>query len=413
MTFLNGIRDGWRELFSHPVRTLVTIVGLVCGVASLIAMVGLANGLVADWEADIAEAGGLQKVSMWDERPPLSQRALANASPGKTCRDADALRFNVPAITHVSPEYRLGGYHDSVVRRGGRRSEGVLVYGVQPEMLAINRYKLARGRFVTALDGERARQVVVIGTALVHDLFKPSEDPIGQMVRLEGQPFRIIGLFDHYEFMQGGRNVVADKNQVALIPLGTALKRFAGNNIITWLNFRVDDLNRLPEALTGAENAVRFSHRGVLDFSFFTQEERLSAYQEARQRLQLSIGGVTAISLFVGGIVVMNIMLASARERVRELGVRKALGARRSDIFIQLMAEAFLMSLIAGLVGVAAGVGLTHLLAWLLPDQSPPVLAPFTIALGLASSLVTGLLAGLYPAITAASLDPIDALQYE
>jgi ABC-type antimicrobial peptide transport system permease subunit len=413
MIFLNGIRNGLREITGHPVRSLITMVGLVCGVASLIAMIGLVHGLLADWRAFLVETGGLEKVALADERPPQSQLHLAAISGGRTERDAIAIEHNVPGVTHVSPEYALDEYGGTTVARGRRRSPDNLVYGVLPDVLVVNRYKLARGRFVTPLDGERARRVIVLGSAVAKALFAPSEDPLGQTVTIEGQPFKVIGLLQHYEFMQGGRNVVSFKNEAAMMPLETALKRFGHTEKLTWLNFRVGDIDHLSEALSGVQNTLMFTHRGVLDFRFKTQEDRLNDYRATERRLQTSIGGVAGISLFIGGIVVMNIMLASAKERVREIGVRKSLGARRRDIFMQLMAEALTISALSGVLGVAAGAGLIHLLTWLLPDQPPPVLLPSAMLLGFAASLITGLLAGLYPAVTAARLDPIDALQYE
>ena len=414
MLFLNGMRNGLREIIGHPIRSLLTMVGLICGVASLVAMIGMVHGMLADWRAFLYETGGLEKIGGKEDRPPEFQKHLAGISPGRTQRDALAIWRNVPGVTHISPEFALDQYGGTEVKRHGRRSVDNLVYGVLPDVLVINRYVLARGRFVTALDGERGRCVAVIGSQVAQDLFSPGEDPLGQTIELKGQPFKVIGIFEEYKFMQGGRNVVAFKNRAVCMPLVTALKRFnGGSEKLTWLNTRAGDINHLDEVVDGILNTMITMHRGVQDFQLETQEERATAYRKTELSMKTSIGGIAGISLFVGGIVVMNIMLASIKERVREIGVRKALGARRRDIFLQLMAEAITISALGGVLGVAAGAGLIRLLAWLLPGQPPPVLLPSAMILGFGAALVTGLVAGVYPAFTAARLDPIEALQYE
>ncbi len=409
----SSLRDGWREIIYHPVRSFITMIGLVFGVASLIAMMGLVQGLIADWKAYIIESGGLEKVAILQERPPKTQQHLTAISPGRTPRDGQLILRNVPGVSHVSPEYALHQWGGSTVYRGRQRSRNLMVMGVNPAILAVNRHVVESGRFVTAIDSERGRQVAVIGSAVRRDLFPPNEDPIGQLIHVRGQPFRVIGILKHYEFKQGGINVVAQKNRRVHIPLQTALKRFAGDQKLTWLNFRIGDTANLSGILGGVQNVMRFSHRGVVDFRFKTQEERVDGYYEAERRLQSSIGGISAISLFIGGIVVMNIMLASAKERVREIGVRKAIGAQHRDIFLQMMSESLIIGIVGGLLGMASGVGLIETLKWLLPDQPPPIVLPSALMLGFVASVVTAFLAGLYPAFTAARLNPLDALQYE
>jgi putative ABC transport system permease protein len=414
MLLFNGIRDGLREIVAHPVRSMLTMFGLICGTASLIAMIGMVSGMLSGWRAFLYETGGLEKIGSEASRPPEYQVHLAAISPGRTVRDVRAVWRNVPGVTHISPEFAFDQYGGTEVKRNGRRSVDNLVYGVVPDVMEINRYEMDRGRFLTSLDGERGRCVAVIGAQVAHDLFNSTEDPLGQTIELSGQPFKVIGIFKEFVFMQGGRNVVASKNRVVCLPLGTALKRFSGGSQqLTWLNFRAGDIDHLDEVVDGIQNTLVIMHRGVLDFMLETQEERALAYHRAERSLKTSMGGISAISLFVGGIVVMNIMLASIKERIREIGVRKALGARRRDIFLQLMAEALAIGAVGGVVGVAAGAGLISLLTWLLPGQPPPLLLPSAMALGFIASLITGLLAGIYPAFTAACLNPIDALQYE
>jgi ABC-type antimicrobial peptide transport system permease subunit len=414
MLLLQGIRGGIREIATHPVRSALTLFGLICGAASLIAMIGMVHGMLSGWRAFLFETGGLEKIGGKWARPPEYQKHLAGISPGRTPRDVGAVFRNVPGVTHISPEFAIDEYGGTEVRRRGKRSPDNLVYGVVPDVLVINRYEMARGRFLSSLDGERGRCVAVIGSQVAHDLFAATEDPLGQTVEIKGQPFKVVGVFKEYQFMQGGRNVISFKNRAVCIPLKTALRRFnGGSDRLTWLNFRADDVGRIDEVTDGIVNTLVIMHRGVLDFELETQEERAIEFARTERSLKTSMGGVSAISLFVGGIVVMNIMLASIKERVREIGVRKALGARRRDIFLQLMAESTTLSAVGGIVGVVAGAGLIALLVWLLPGQPPPVLVPSAVALGFGASLVTGIVAGIYPAIVAARLDPIEALQYE
>ncbi|MDB6093461.1 MAG: hypothetical protein JWM32_1023 [Verrucomicrobia bacterium] len=414
MLLLNGMRDGWREIVAHPIRSLLTMFGLICGVASLIAMIGMVHGMLAGWRASLYEMGGLEKIGSEWARPPEYQKHLAGISPGRTVRDVRAVFRNVPGVTHISPEFAIDEYGGTEARRKGRSSPDNLVYGVVPDVLAINRYDIEHGRFITALDSDRGRCVAVIGTQVVQDLFSPTENPLGQTIEVKGKPFKVIGIFKECVFMQGGRNVVASKNRVVCLPLATALLRFNGSSPrLTWLNFRAGDIDRLDAIVDAIQNTLVIMHRGVLDFTLETEEERAIAFHRAERSLKTSMGGVSAISLFVGGIVVMNIMLASIKERIREIGVRKALGARRRDIFLQVMAEALTISAVGGVVGVVAGAGLISLLTWLLPGQPPPVLIPSAMVLGFSASLITGIIAGIYPAFTAAFLDPIEALQYD
>ena len=322
----------------------------------------------------------------------------------------------------------------------------------------MNQHVVEHGRMFNEIDDEQARAVCVIGTGARDELFGSPEqlgydyNPVGEQINIKDQPFTIIGMFQHYESEQdrkarelaklkppaapstngparsrgwggrrGGSFVFTLKNNTIYIPLNTMWIRFrstAGSNNIpdarlSTLSVRVVDADSLEPAIQQAHNVLMHTHKGIEDFAFQTQEDWAENINKAIKNARLSGGIIAAISLLVGGIGIMNIMLASITERIREIGIRKAIGATFTDVFVQILVESVVIAIIGGAAGLLTSLGLVRVLGQLSPTDNTPVITFNAMAMAFAFSVCVGILAGLFPAFKAARLDPIQALRYE
>ncbi len=408
MTFLSGIGNGLREIWAHKLRSALTMLCVAMGVASVVLTNGFVDGLFEGWKVSMAESGGLEKISVESQPPPADQRHLTGTSPGLTVLDAERIREFCPAAVNISPE--LGGQSQEL-RRGSKTTEESRILGGTPDILPIDRYELAEGRSLCDLDELRMEQVIVIGSSVAEELFEPNEPVIGKTVVYNGLPFVVVGLLKHYEKKYGSFNLLERKNQVAFIPFETMRVKVTGRSKVNRLLVRVSDTDHLQQTAETIKNIVLQTHRGVKDCKVRTNEENVASYESTKRGFMMVGSGVGAVALLVGGIGIMNLMLASIHERVREIGLRKALGAWASDIFLQFLVEAVTLAVFGGIFGIAAGAGVIQLLQTL--PQFRPLLSLSAVVVGFSFSVAIGVLSGLYPAIQASRLDPIDALRYE
>jgi ABC-type antimicrobial peptide transport system permease subunit len=428
MSFVERLRpaviNGLRELRANKVRSLLSMSGIILGVASLVAMVTVVQGMVGNFRQFVDAMGGIEKITITREPLPKEQEHLAELSEGLTLRDVGRIRRTVPLVRNISPEVRVG--FEKVVYED--RETNTYVTGVTADYLPVAKrwVDADQGRFVSDLDVLNMNDVMVIGSALVPDLFGPNVDPVGKVVKVRGRRFTIIGVLNNIEgagmqIRSAGSRASGGawrwRNSGALIPVSTALTKYNGNDRLTGLGLRIEDPARLRDAVEQAERTMLASHKGLRDFAISTNEQTLEDFRKTEAAFKLSLGGVAGISLFVGGIGIMNVMLASINERIREIGVRKALGARGSDLFLQFLAEAAVVSVVGGLLGLLVSVGIVSLMNYILtaalPTGAVAALDWVIMAEGLAFSVVIGLIAGVYPALRAAKLDPIEALRHE
>ena len=458
MNLSNAIAVGLKEIWANKFRSLLTMLGIILGVSSLVGMSAITKGMENGMKEALIAMGGLDKVVTEEQDVPSHQSHRADEAPGRTIQDVYALKESAPLLRLISPEMRV---RNSIMTRGAKTVIPSELVGAWPEVMDMNLHKIEHGRFFTALDDELARNVCVIGTGIRDELFgNPDEigyeiNPVGEIISINHQPFTIVGMFEHYESeaekklrerkaageVQEKTNTVARargwgsgqkgrsaggwafrrKNYTALIPLNTMWLRFratSGTNgspdaRLSDIDLKVQSLPKLEPALQQARNVMMMTHRGIEDFEFRTQENNVENINMAIRNARVSGGIIAVISLLVGGIGIMNIMLASIAQRVREIGLRKAVGATTFAVFTQILVESVVIGIVGGLAGLGVSWGFVKLLADLTPTGNAPVITAESMILAFIFSACVGLLAGLIPAIKASRLDPIQALRYE
>jgi len=449
MSWFSGLLIGLQEIREHKFRSFLTMLGVILGVASLLAMFALTAGIASSWRNTMQQMGGLERVGISDKQVSLEFADLAALSPGRTLADAEALRGLPLLVSHVAPEMQAA----ATVSAPDGQTVSARVTGTWPDNFTVSQHELAAGRFITDLDLERGARVVVLGDTKVAELW-PDEhgteaDFLGRSITINGRPFSVVGILTLYQREEdrrrreaaaqgapppgrfavsgrgggsGRRDMFSWKNESVIVPLTTLFHEFRSGQKDTPplamaklenLNFRVRDLQRFDETLNAVQNLLRGTRRGVDDYDFDTREDWFERMETSLRSTQLSGGLIAGISLLVGGIGIANIMLASIAQRVRELGVRLAVGARRRDVFLQILAESTVIGIIGGFLGLGAGVVLLDLLGRVAPLQSPPVIEPSAILISVGFATAVGVLSGLYPAWRASRLDPIAALRYE
>jgi putative ABC transport system permease protein len=400
--------EALESLNANKMRSGLTILGIVIGVAAVIAMLGVGNGAQDSITGSINDIGTniLFVFSGNDEADVRNPRPL-------TQKDAEALDdpFAAPSVQAVAPV--IQGQHEI---SGGGEKTVVQVNGVVPIHAQVRNELLSEGEFITESHLLGRASVAIIGQDTADAIFGRKNGLTGETIRIDGQPFRIIGVLES----KGGGMMGSQDNRV-LVPLTTAQTRLNGgaSDSVDIIYVQAVSAEVVPSAAEEVSQILRTRHRnevGLDDFTVFTQQDFLTTAESITGVFTIFLGGIAAISLLVGGIGIMNIMLVSVVERTREIGLRKALGARKSDILTQFLAESSLLSGLGGVIGIILG----WLLALGIEQVSIVLDSPFKTAISLDSILLAtlfsaaiGLFFGIYPANRAASLEPVEALRYE
>ncbi|MDQ8193461.1 ABC transporter permease [Coraliomargarita sp. SDUM461004] len=408
-----GAANGLREVWSNKVRSLLSMSGIILGVAALVAMVGIVQGMLGNMRASFERSGGVLKLEVHPQEAPEWQQHIAGISPGMTWRDIGAIDKAIPLVAYVSPVVDMNW--ERFIANGQRR--GALLQGVTPDYSGIKLNEIQHGRFISDYDVASKSPVIVVGAYIADALFPGQSRVIGEQVRVSGQVYTIVGQIQPIESVTSpaGRSSRFNREErYNYIPATTAMARYKGDDEVNRIEILAHDVGDMPDLIEQIENTLTQTHRGISDFEIRTQDEQLAELKKLENSFTYSLGGIAGISLLVGGIGIMNVMLASVSERIREIGVRKAIGARSHDIFIQFLAEAVVISVLGGLLGLVASVGLLSLARDFIPEGENISVMPVTAMFyGFLFSSLIGLASGVYPAMRASRLDPIDALRYE
>jgi putative ABC transport system permease protein len=404
MSVGEAVRVALQGLASNKLRSLLTMLGIIIGVGSVIAMMAIGEG------ANQAARASLQAMGTNVMQLRVGQQRKGGVSFGfgtiTTLKppDADAIKKEVPGVLDVTQEY------DGNVRvKFQSQNSSTTLQGCTPNYPTIRNFQMAQGRFFTASDVKRKAKVCVVGSSIKDTLFGNIQ-PVGKKLRINGQSFTVVGVFQS-KGGSGWRN----PDDAIYAPVTTVVRRVFGKDYLSGMGIKVASEGQMNDVQDAIDALMRKRHKiqpgEPTDVMIFNQADLLATAQAQTKVFTLLLAGVAGVSLFVGGIGIMNIMLVTVTERTREIGIRKAIGAKRGDIRNQFLIEAITMSLVGGLLGIALGLLATSILGsyfgWSM------AVTPESIALSFFFASVVGILFGVYPAGKASRLNPIDALRYE
>jgi len=415
MNIFESMRVALRSLGANKLRATLTMLGIIIGVGAVIALLSIGQGAGAAITEQVQGIGSNLIFVFPGAATTGGVRGGTGTASSLTLADANALadRNCCSAIANIAPVFQRA----SQVTGGGNNSN-VNVTGTTPSYQIVRNWTVGRGRFFNQTDLDSTARVAVIGTATAKTLFGTS-DPIGQSIKINRVPFRVIGRLTE----KGGAGMFGgSQDDVVLIPITTAQQRLFGSSAqtaqgaprVTTVYISAASEKQMDEAVQEITQVLRQRHKIIYqqdDFTVLSQKEILGVLSQITDILTIFLAAIAAISLLVGGIGIMNIMLVSVTERTREIGIRKAIGARRKDILLQFLIEAITLSVFGGVLGILFGAGVGALVN--LTGMIKTVIAPSSVALAVGFSIGVGLFFGLYPAARAASLHPIDALRYE
>ncbi len=404
MNFIESVKMAGQTLLANKIRSSLTMIGMIVGNASVIAMIGIGEG-AQKFVAGEVQALGTNVLIVMPGVPKARRSSIANAPQTLIVEDAKAIATQVPSVQGVSAEL-----NSSEIVRYSNKNVSALIFGTIPEFLEVRSFEMAKGRFLTELDVKQSNQVVVLGSELAQKLFG-NTNPLGQQVRIQNVSVKVIGVL-----APKGTSFGTNFDNSAAVPIATMANRIVGRKspyglAVTSIFISIKDESQMDAAQFQVENLLRLRHKITTedDFTVRNQKDLMARMGAISGALTLLLTAVASISLLVGGIGIMNIMLVSVSERTQEIGLRKAIGASQQDILFQFIVEAVILSAAGGIVGTWVGVGGILLVGNFTPLQAG--ISPVAIALAVSVSGTVGLFFGVVPARQAAKLDPIAALR--
>lgn len=418
MNLLESVVSGIQVLWSHKMRTLLTLLGVMIGVAAVIGMISIGDGAKTIILEDSEKLGGATMIRFYRARYiERGGRWIRNNSAEQfTYEDALAIEKECPSVEHVIPSIPI--------RHGARLSAGSGLAmkemytgyeGITPAFREAMKWSVKRGRFITDADVENATFVCAIGQEVVDELFD-DEDPINSEIRIQNQRFKVVGIMEtRGRSLRYGFNL----DDGVFLPITTVQQRFTGNDYISSLSVKAKSIQEVPKAMEEATEVLKNRHRNEQFFDTRDVASGLDFVLKINKIIKILLTGVAGFSLLIGGIGIMNIMLVSVAERTREIGLRKAIGARPQDILFQFLIEAILLCAFGGLLGLLMGVLFGSGVAWIVTSfiiktiSWPSALPILWAIISLVFSAVIGVFFGLYPAVRASQLPPVEALRME
>jgi putative ABC transport system permease protein len=406
---MNVALDG---LLLHKARSLLTMLGIIFGVAAVISMLSIGEGAKRQAIEKFKDLG-VNNIIVRERE--LSEQELqevrAKFSQGLSIADAEAIKTIVPSVVNVAPQAEK-----EIEAKYADKSGKATLIGITPDFKNILNYSTEKGDFINEDHYRRNVKVCILGAEIAKTLFL-IENPVNKMVKLEDQWFEVLGVMENKALFTEtiGELASRDLNNDIYIPLSTFLKRFSRKNMleseIKQITVQTDDSKNILEIAPILKRILNRRHYNNDDFSAIIPYELLKQEEKERRIYNFLLGSIAAISLLVGGIGIMNIMLATVSERTREIGTRRAIGAKRSEILEQFMIEAVTLSVTGGIIGVFLGVGMSLSINWI--TNFDTVVTFLSIFIAFSISALVGIVFGLLPARKAANLSPIEALRYE
>ncbi len=406
MNVFNLIRIALKALQRNKLRAFLTMLGIIIGVAAVIAMVAIGQGSKKSIQDQLSSMGSNMITIRPNSNVAAGARLDFSSVQTLTIDDVKALQNKAQHLKDISPAASTRG---QVIN--GALNWPTSMQGVSPEYLDIRQWTLKEGNIFSASDVTTAAKVCLLGQTVVNNIFGTGEDPIGKIIRFNKIPFTVIGVLN----AKGENAFGQDQDDIILAPYTTVQKRILATIYFQNIYASASDENSTQAAVSEITDILRTSHRLKAtdedDFAVRTQEELINTFSSTSQLLTVLLTAIAGISLIVGGIGIMNIMYVSVTERTREIGLRMSIGARGIDILFQFLIEAILISITGGLIGVALGITASKLVTTFL--SWPTLVSNSSIILSFFVCAITGVFFGYYPAQKASRLDPIEALRYE